>query len=186
MRPVPPSLTLPGGATPLPGGEVRVSGRSDGASVTLSVVDSGRGMSGAQLERLFEPFDRLGAEREGIEGTGIGMTIVKTLVTSMGGTIAVSSTPGIGSRFDVTLPAADPAMPFVPAPEPPSARLCSCVSRPSTRWKLASVASCGSSVADWSKSCEDGTSAVLSTIHSGSSVTASRRFRFISVTTWTW
>ena len=42
-----------------PGGEVRVSGRSDGASVTLSVVDSGRGMSGAQLERLFEPFDRL-------------------------------------------------------------------------------------------------------------------------------
>ncbi len=103
-----------------PGGEVRVSGRSDGASVTLSVVDSGRGMSGAQLERLFEPFDRLGAEREGIEGTGIGMTIVKTLVTSMGGTIAVSSTPGIGSRFDVTLPAADPAMPFVPAPEPPN------------------------------------------------------------------
>ena len=74
-----------------PGGEVQVSGRSDGASVTLSVVDSGRGMSGAQLERLFEPFDRLGAEREGIEGTGIGMTIVKALVTSMGGTIAVSA-----------------------------------------------------------------------------------------------
>ncbi len=65
-------------------------------------------MSAAQLERLFEPFNRLGAERDGIEGTGIGMTIVNALVTGMGGQIEVRSTPGTGSHFEVTLPGAQP------------------------------------------------------------------------------
>jgi PAS domain S-box-containing protein len=91
-----------------PGGEVQISAHSQGDRVRLTVSDTGRGMSAAQLERLFEPFNRLGAERDGIEGTGIGMTIVNALVTGMGGQIEVRSTPGTGSHFEVTLPGAQP------------------------------------------------------------------------------
>jgi CheY-like chemotaxis protein/anti-sigma regulatory factor (Ser/Thr protein kinase) len=90
-----------------PGGEVHISARAEGDQVRLTVSDSGRGMSAAQLERLFEPFNRLGAERDGIEGTGIGMTIVNALVTGMGGRIEVRSAPGAGSSFEVTLPRAN-------------------------------------------------------------------------------
>ncbi|MFT3665218.1 PAS domain-containing protein [Piscinibacter sp.] len=101
-----------------PGGCVRLSARGDGDTVTISVADTGRGLSAAQVEHLFEPFNRLGAEREGIEGVGIGLTIVKALVSGMGGRIAVTSEPGRGSRFDVTLPAAEAGRPFAPASEP--------------------------------------------------------------------
>ena len=59
----------------------------------LRVRDTGRGMSAEQLRTLFEPFNRLGLEREGIEGTGIGLAIVKALVEHMGGTVHVDSTP---------------------------------------------------------------------------------------------
>ncbi len=102
-----------------PGGEVRLAAHGEGPTVTLSVSDTGRGLTPYQLKHLFEPFNRLGAEREDIEGTGIGLTIVKALVGGMGGRIAVSSHPGVGSRFDVTLPAADPDLPFDDAPPPP-------------------------------------------------------------------
>ena len=98
------------------GGEVRVGARVDGETVVMTVQDSGRGMSATQLEHLFEPFNRLGAERDGIEGTGIGLTIVKALVGSMGGRIAVDSQPGAGSRFEVQLPRA--ALAEQPAPGP--------------------------------------------------------------------
>ena len=94
-----------------PGGEVLLEAAGAGPEVVLSVTDTGRGMSAEQLEHLFEPFNRLGAERRGIEGTGIGLTIVKALVNGMGGRIAVDSEPGRGSRFDVALPAT-----AVPAP----------------------------------------------------------------------
>jgi len=93
------------------GGWLRVSAQTlthDGAPrVRLSVADGGRGLDDEQLRHLFEPFNRLGAERDGIAGTGIGLTIVKALIEHMGGSIDVSSTPGAGSRFDVELPAAD-------------------------------------------------------------------------------
>lgn len=72
----------------------------------LTVRDNGRGLSAGQLQRLFEPFNRLGAERDGIPGTGIGLSIVQQLVQGMGGELAVDSVPGQGSRFTVTLPAA--------------------------------------------------------------------------------
>ncbi len=101
-----------------PGGQVRLAARDDGDAVTISVEDTGRGLSAAQLEHLFEPFNRLGAEREGIEGTGIGLTIVKALVAGMGGRIAVQSEPGRGTRFEVTLPAAEARAPLAAPPEP--------------------------------------------------------------------
>ena len=68
--------------------------------------DTGRGLTAAQLADLFEPFNRFGAESEGIEGTGIGLTIVKALVEGMGGAIARVQRPGLGTVFEVALPAA--------------------------------------------------------------------------------
>jgi PAS domain S-box-containing protein len=93
------------------GGQVLVStqaGRGKEAGLLcIRVEDSGRGLTPAQLQRLFEPFNRLGAEREGIEGTGIGLTIVRSLVERMDGRIDVHSAAGKGTRFDVWLPAAN-------------------------------------------------------------------------------
>jgi hypothetical protein len=74
--------------------------------VRLCVADDGIGMTPAQQVLVFEPFQRAGADRCGIEGTGIGLTIVKALVERMGGRIAVHSTPGLGSVFEVVLEAA--------------------------------------------------------------------------------
>lgn len=84
---------------------------------TLTVEDDGRGLSAEQQARLFEPFNRLGVEREGIAGTGIGLSIVERLVRAMGGSVAVRSEPGAGSAFSISLPAADPVC--LPHPEAP-------------------------------------------------------------------
>ncbi|HJV60051.1 MAG TPA: PAS domain-containing protein [Albitalea sp.] len=101
------------------GGEAHVETEIEGARVVLQVRDTGRGLSAEQRAHLFEPFNRLGIEHEGIEGTGIGLAIVKTLVTRMGGSIAVDSEPGQGSLFSVTLQRADVAPPPAEAPASP-------------------------------------------------------------------
>jgi CheY-like chemotaxis protein len=103
------------------GGRVVVQAETRDGAAVLCVRDTGRGLTAAQVGSLFEPFNRFGAESEGIEGTGIGLTIVKALVEGMGGTIAVSSTPGAGTVFEVALPAASAARiqeAPVAAPEP--------------------------------------------------------------------
>jgi CheY-like chemotaxis protein len=56
-------------------------------------------MEPAQLERLFQPFERLDAGRRGIEGSGIGLALSHRLVRAMGGHIGVHSEPGVGSNF---------------------------------------------------------------------------------------
>lgn len=89
-----------------PGGHVEIEARTLSGWRVLAVQDSGRGLSAAQLDALFEPFNRLGADREGIEGTGIGLSIARQLVSHMGGRIEVRSTPGVGSVFEVWLPEA--------------------------------------------------------------------------------
>ena len=86
------------------GGHVTVESQLEAGSVLLRVRDSGRGMDATQLQQAFEPFNRLGAEREGIEGTGIGLGIVKALVERMGGALRSRSVPGVGSVFEVRLP----------------------------------------------------------------------------------
>jgi len=88
------------------GGSVTLSASGQGAMVELRVEDSGIGLSAAQLQRLFTPFDRLGAESSGIQGTGMGLALAKKLVEMMGGAIRVESQPGSGSVFTVALPAA--------------------------------------------------------------------------------
>jgi CheY-like chemotaxis protein/anti-sigma regulatory factor (Ser/Thr protein kinase) len=89
-----------------PGGSVVVDASSGSREATLTVRDTGRGLDAEQMTRLFEPFNRFGVEHEGIEGTGIGLTIVKTLVDGMGGRIDVDSQPGKGTAFRVALAAA--------------------------------------------------------------------------------
>jgi signal transduction histidine kinase len=78
----------------------------DGDRVRIAVRDDGRGMSSEQLERVFEPFDRLGAERSSIEGTGLGLAVAKSLVEAMDGTITVASRLEVGTAFFVELPLA--------------------------------------------------------------------------------
>jgi PAS domain S-box-containing protein len=85
---------------------VRWLPRSEDARVAIQVSDTGRGLSAEQREHLFEPFNRLGAERSGIEGTGIGLVVTHRLVQLMGGALDVESRPGVGSCFIVSLPAA--------------------------------------------------------------------------------
>jgi PAS domain S-box-containing protein len=77
--------------------------RVDEAWVEISVQDTGIGLSASQLDSLFQPFNRLGRENSGIEGTGIGLVISRRLAQLMGGELNVTSTPGEGSTFTLRL-----------------------------------------------------------------------------------
>ncbi|HVA60918.1 MAG TPA: ATP-binding protein [Mycobacteriales bacterium] len=77
--------------------------RVDSAQLRITVTDTGPGIPPEHLELLFVPFERLGAERSGIEGTGVGLALSRRLAEAMGGTLEVSSVPGEGSRFSVVL-----------------------------------------------------------------------------------
>jgi signal transduction histidine kinase/DNA-binding NarL/FixJ family response regulator len=63
------------------------------------IEDSGEGIAPADLDRLFEPFERSGQSRRRTEGTGLGLTITRRLLEAMGGRLEVSSEPGAGSVF---------------------------------------------------------------------------------------
>ena len=81
---------------------VRLEWRGD--SVQLAIEDTGIGIAAEDLPRLFDRFHRVeGAASRTHEGTGIGLALVKELVKLHGGTIAVESEPGRGSRFTVTV-----------------------------------------------------------------------------------
>ena len=91
-----------------PGGTVSITCEPAHADrLRLAVSDSGVGIAAEDLRKLFMPFERLGAERSGVEGTGIGLALSKRLVEAMDGEIGVESTPGSGSTFYLELPAAD-------------------------------------------------------------------------------
>ena len=89
-------------------GWVAVQAGGAGERVRLSVRDNGPGLSAAQQLQLFQPFNRLGAERSRVEGTGLGLVITRYLVESMGGTLQVESSPGQGCCFTVDLPRTQP------------------------------------------------------------------------------
>jgi signal transduction histidine kinase len=74
--------------------------------VVLDFSDDGIGMSPQELAQLFQPFKRMAPMAESIEGTGLGLYIVKQLVERMNGSIGVSSRSGQGSRFTLKLPVA--------------------------------------------------------------------------------
>lgn len=90
-----------------PGRAVRISAeRGDGLQAVLSVRDQGCGIAAEHLPRLFERFYRVDKARSrNLGGTGLGLSIVKHIVQAHGGTIAVESTPGVGTTFTIHLPA---------------------------------------------------------------------------------
>jgi signal transduction histidine kinase len=84
---------------------VRIVGVGDGAHVRVSVVDRGVGIAPEDLPRLFHRFQR-GRLARNTEGLGLGLYIVRMLVEAQRGRVEVTSVPGEGSTFTVTLPAA--------------------------------------------------------------------------------
>jgi PAS domain S-box-containing protein len=85
------------------GGAVMVSCHAREKAVRLEIKDTGVGIESAKLDRVFTPFDRLGAEQSGIEGTGLGLALSQRLVSAMRGSIGVDSIVGQGTIFWIEL-----------------------------------------------------------------------------------
>ncbi len=85
------------------GGSVTILARADERGLEVSVEDTGAGIDGEQLPRLFEPFWR-GDPARASRGSGLGQTLARRIVETLGGEIRVSSVPERGSRFDVSVP----------------------------------------------------------------------------------
>jgi signal transduction histidine kinase/CheY-like chemotaxis protein len=91
-----------------PGGEVQVRcSEMTEERVEIAVADTGHGMTPEQLGRLFDPFDRLGAERGEVEGIGLGLSLSLGLVEAMGGTITPESKPEVGTTMRVEFAGAE-------------------------------------------------------------------------------
>ena len=90
-------------------GEVRLAiAAAESDRVRIAVEDTGEGIDQASLAKLFTPFERLHAPGSGIEGTGLGLALSRGLIEAMGGSVAVASTPGVGSTFSIELSGGEP------------------------------------------------------------------------------
>jgi PAS domain S-box-containing protein len=96
-------------------GTVTVGCAIQGQTCCVTVADDGPGMSPQQTARLFEPFNRLGAEKSGVEGTGIGLFLSRRLVELMNGEMKIDSRLGRGTVATLVLESSDE----LPAPPPP-------------------------------------------------------------------
>jgi len=84
--------------------------RSD--SIRVLIQDTGPGISQDGLARLFTPFDRIDAPEQGVDGSGLELTLAKHLTEAMGGTLGVDSTLGVGSTFWVEFPLSAAELPI--------------------------------------------------------------------------
>lgn len=75
-------------------------------SVKISISDTGNGITKEDISKLFQPFERIGADKTKTEGTGLGLMVVKKLTEAMGGLLGVESELGTGSTFWIELPIA--------------------------------------------------------------------------------
>ena len=85
-----------------PGGLLRLRLFREAGCVTVTVADSGPGMSEAEITRIFDRFYQADGSHRG-EGNGLGLALVRRILDTCGGNITVNSTPGAGSTFTVTL-----------------------------------------------------------------------------------
>ena len=85
--------------------EIDINAQLQGASVVVSVSDNGIGFDDGDEEAVFKMFKRLHGDGE-YPGTGMGLAIAKRVVEQYGGSISAASTPGVGSTFTISLPAA--------------------------------------------------------------------------------
>ncbi|MCU1502607.1 MAG: Signal transduction histidine kinase [Ilumatobacteraceae bacterium] len=81
--------------------------------VRLRIVDSGIGIAADDIEKLFQPFERLSAGQSDVQGTGLGLALTRHLMTAMSGEVGVTSVVGDGSSFWIELPVAD-GVPIAP------------------------------------------------------------------------
>jgi signal transduction histidine kinase/CheY-like chemotaxis protein len=96
------------------GGSVAVRIKALDGRARIEVTDTGQGIPQDQLPKLFVPFERLGAEASGVEGTGLGLVLALRLAEAMDGTLGVVSQPWIGSTFHIELPLAEAPAPAEP------------------------------------------------------------------------
>jgi PAS domain S-box-containing protein len=89
--------------------------------IRICVKDTGEGLTPDQMTQLFQPFNRLGQEASGEEGTGIGLVVCKRLIELMGGVIGAESTVGKGSVFWIELNLTDEPQPAAGTAEPATA-----------------------------------------------------------------
>ena len=80
--------------------------KNDMPFIRISVTDTGVGINQGDIPKLFNPFERIGSDKTGIEGTGLGLAVVKKLMDAMGGACGVESVIGKGSTFWIELPRA--------------------------------------------------------------------------------
>ncbi len=88
-----------------PGAPVTISAERQGANIAISVADRGIGIDPSEQTLIFERFYRARAQTQGISGTGMGLAISRAITEAHGGEIQVTSQPGQGSVFTVSVPA---------------------------------------------------------------------------------
>ena len=89
------------------GGSVTLTQKIENQNLIFRVEDNGPGIKEEDKTLIFKPFERLGAEGSGVEGTGIGLSIAKNLIELMNGSIGFTSEVGKGSCFYFALPLTD-------------------------------------------------------------------------------
>lgn len=99
-----------------PHGRVTVTCRVVDDTLVIRVHDTGAGIAPEDLEQIFLPFERLDADRQGIDGAGVGLALAKQLTEAMGGAIGVTSELGSGSTFFLALRTVEPESRVEPPP----------------------------------------------------------------------
>jgi len=89
------------------GGSIDLTARSEDGWVLIAVSDTGVGITADELPHIWDRLYR-GDKSRSTRGLGLGLSLVRAIVEAHGGQVHAASTPGLGSRFELRLPAAPP------------------------------------------------------------------------------
>jgi len=102
-----------------PGGTIRIDSAVDAAGLTITVLDTGIGIAPQDIPRALTPFQQIEDPlTRRFDGTGLGLPIVKAIMELHGGSVTLSSTPGVGTRVSVVFPPERLVLGGAPAPAP--------------------------------------------------------------------